>query len=78
MLVQVCGCAVIHCCYAVVMRLLLLCCCCYAVVLLLLVVKCFFVLCTGLSWNQFCYLVYGWDLFRGTSISLVCVWLKSI
>ena len=81
MLMQVCGCVVLHCCYAVVMRLLLLCCCCAVAMRLC---------CCCLSLNVFSFyalafhgigfakIVYGWGLFRGTSISLVHVWLKSI
>ena len=81
MLMQVCGCVVLHCCYAVVMRLLLLCCCCAVAMRLC---------CCCLSLNVFSFyalafhgisfakIVYGWGLFRETSISLVRVWLKSI
>ena len=53
---------------------------CYAAVLLLLVVKSFFVCHFAVAFHgiDFAKIVYGWDLFRETSILLIRVWLKSI
>ena len=48
--------------------------------LLLLVVKSFFVCHFAVAFHgiDFAKIVYGWDLFRETSILLIRVWLKSI